>query len=133
MQKNKDLSLTFTDIIRGCRGKPDSDFSFFIKNKFNFLLSQERFKTTCHWINPVVSLSRVSVCIMWAVFWFWSGYTDVSIMLSVIYLKIEKLLNSNNIKSKPKLFRLFWDIVVFRLVAYLFKKICLMLQLSYKI
>ena len=68
MQKNNDLFLNFTDIIRGFRGKTDSDFSFFIKNKSNFLLSSERFNTTCYQINPVVSLSCVSVCIMCLVY-----------------------------------------------------------------
>ena len=48
--------------------------------------------------------------------------------LSGLYLKSfdpvkitvnEKLLHSNNDRSKPKFLRLLWDIVVFRLVAYL--------------
>ena len=39
-----------------------------------------------------------------------------------------------NIKgSKPEILRLMWDIVVFRLVAYLLNMIYLILQLSYKI
>ena len=33
------------------------------------------------------------------------------------------LSNSNNNRSKPKFLRLLWDIVVFRLVAYLMNKI----------
>jgi len=32
---------------------------------------------------------------------------------------MKKLLNSNNDRSKPKLLRLLWYLVVFRLVAYL--------------
>ena len=44
----------------------------------------------------------------------------------------EKLLNSNNNRTKPQLLRL-WDIVVFRLVAYLLNMIWLNLLFSYKI
>ena len=39
----------------------------------------------------------------------------------------------NYIRSKPEILRLLWDIVVFRLVAYLLNMICLILQLLYKI
>jgi len=42
--------------------------------------------------------------------------TDVHIILSNLYIKNEKLLNSNN-RSKPEFVRLLWDIIVFRLVA----------------
>ena len=56
---------------------------------------------------------------------FWSRDTDVSIILLIISIKNEKLLNSNNHRSKPKLLRLLWDIVVLRLVAYLLNMICL--------
>ena len=34
---------------------------------------------------------------------------------------------------KPEILRLLWDIVVFRLVAYLLNMICLILKLLYKI
>ena len=34
-------------------------------------------------------------------------------------------------RSKPQILSLLWDIVVFRLVAYLLNMICLMLQLLY--
>ena len=43
-----------------------------------------------------------------------------------------KLLNSNNNRSTPEFLRLFWDIVVFRLVAYLLYMICLILRILYK-
>ena len=46
----------------------------------------------------------------------WSRDTDVSIILSILSIKNEKLLNSNYNNSKPKLFRLLWVIAVFRLV-----------------
>jgi hypothetical protein len=37
------------------------------------------------------------------------------------------------IRGKPEILRLLWDIVVFRLVAYLLNMTCLILQLLYKI
>ena len=55
--------------------------------------------------------------------------TDMFIILSIISVKNEKILNSNNNRSKPKLLRLLWDIVVFRLVAYLLNIISLNLLL----
>jgi len=57
--------------------------------------------------------------------------TDVSIILSIISIKNEKLLDINNNRSKPVFFRLFWDIVVFRLVADLLNMICLKLRILY--
>ena len=36
---------------------------------------------------------------------FWSHVTDVFIILSIISVKIEKLINSNNNRSKPKFLR----------------------------
>ena len=45
----------------------------------------------------------------------------------------EKLLNSNNNRSKPKFVRLLGAIVVFRLVAYLLNMICLNLRFLYKL
>ena len=36
-------------------------------------------------------------------------------------------------RSKPEIFRLLWDIIVFKLSAYLLNMICLILQLLYKI
>ena len=59
--------------------------------------------------------------------------TDIFIILSIISVKNEKLLNSNNNRSKPKLLRLLWDSVVFRLVAYLLNIIYLNLLFIYKI
>ena len=44
---------------------------------------------------------------------------------------MKKLLNSNNDRSKPKFLRLLWDIVVFRLVAYLLNMIGLNLPFVY--
>ena len=41
--------------------------------------------------------------------------------------------NSNNNRSKPKLLRLLWDIVVFKLVAYLMNMIRLNLRFLYAI
>ena len=43
------------------------------------------------------------------------------------------LLNLNNNRSKPKLLRLLWDIIVFKLVAYLLNMTCLNLLLLCKI
>ena len=59
----------------------------------------------------------------------WSLDTDVLIILSIIFINNEKLLNANNIRIKHEFFRLLWDIVVFRLVAYLLNIICLKLRL----
>ena len=59
--------------------------------------------------------------------------TDIFIILSIISVKNEKILNSNNNRSKPKLLRLLWDSVVFRLVAYLLNIIYLNLLFIYKI
>ena len=55
------------------------------------------------------------------------------IVLSIIFVKNarEKLRNYN--ESKPEILRLLWDIIVFRLVAYLLNMICLIIQLLYKI
>jgi len=50
---------------------------------------------------------------------FWSRDAEVFIILSIISIKNKKLPNSNNNRSKPKLHRLLWDIVVFKLVAYI--------------
>ena len=48
---------------------------------------------------------------------FCSRDTDVSII--ILSIKNEKSWNKNNKRSKPEFFRLLWDIVVFKLVAYL--------------
>ena len=64
---------------------------------------------------------------------FWSLDTAIVIIFSIISLKNEKLLNSNNNGSKPKFLRLLWDIVVFRLVVYLLNMIRLNLIFLYKI
>ena len=37
----------------------------------------------------------------------------------------------NYTRSNPEILRLPWDVVVFRLVAYLLNMICLILQLAY--
>ena len=50
-----------------------------------------------------------------------------------IYIKNEKLSNSNYNRRKPKFLRLLWDIIIFRLVAYLLNVICLNLLLLYNI
>ena len=57
-------------------------------------------------------MTRIVHCHWWE---FWSRL----IILSIISIRNEKLLNSNNNGSKFKLFKLFWDTVVFRFVAYL--------------
>ena len=44
-----------------------------------------------------------------------------------------KLKKKNNNRIKPEILRFLWDIVVFRLVAYLLNMICLMLQLFSKL
>ena len=55
-----------------------------------------------------------------------NNYTyNYVLCLSIKSFKNEKSLNSNNNRSKSKLLRLLWDIVVFRLVAYLLNMICL--------
>jgi len=64
---------------------------------------------------------------------FWSCNTDVLITLSIISIQNEKLVNSNNNRSRPKFSRLLWDIFVFRLVAYLLNIICLNLRFLYDI
>ena len=50
------------------------------------------------------------------------------IILSILSIKNEKLLNSNNNRSKLEFLRVLWDIVVFRLVAYSLNIICLILR-----
>jgi len=57
----------------------------------------------------------------------------VRVLVTFISTKKEKLLNSNNNRSKIEFLRLLLVIVVFRLVAYLLNMICLMLQILYKI
>ena len=59
------------------------------------------------------ALPLVGVLVTW--------YGRLEIILSIISIKKFKLLNSNNNRSKSEFFRLFWDIVVFRLVAYIYK------------
>ena len=63
----------------------------------------------------------------------WWRVPDAEIILSIISIIDEKLLNSYNNRSKLKFLRLFWDIVVFRLVAYLLNMISLILRILYKI
>ena len=63
----------------------------------------------------------------------WSRDTDVSLILSIISIKNYKLLNSNNNRSKPKLVRLLWVIVVSRRVTFGLNMICLKLRFLYQI
>ena len=64
---------------------------------------------------------------------FWCHVPDTWIILSIISIKNEKLLHSKNKRSKLEFLRLLWDIVIFRLVAYLLNIICLILRILYKI
>ena len=64
---------------------------------------------------------------------FWWHVPDAEIISSILSIIDEKLLNSYNNRSKLKFLRLFWDIVVFRLVAYLLNMISLILRILYKI
>ena len=59
--------------------------------------------------------------------------TDAYIILSIIFIKNEKLLSSNNNRSKPEFFRLLWDVALFKLFAYLLNMICLKLRIVYQI
>ena len=59
-------------------------------------------------------------------------YTDCMWILSIMSIKNAKYKLKNNIMIKPEILRFLWDIVVFRLVAYLLNMICLMLQLFSK-
>ena len=69
----------------------------------------------------------------------WSGLlwlrdTDVSLILfSIIAIKNYKLLNLNNNRSKPKLVRLLWVIIVSRRVTFGLNMICLRLRFLYQI
>ena len=60
---------------------------------------------------------------------FWWHVPDVQIILSIISIKNEKLVNSNNYRSKPDFQAPLCDIVIFRLIAYLLNMICLILQI----
>ena len=62
----------------------------------------------------------------------WSRDTVLLIILSTISIKTKKLLNSNNYMGKLKFFRLLWDIIVFRLFAYLLNIIWLIVRFLYK-
>ena len=64
---------------------------------------------------------------------FWSHNTGIFIILSIISIKNEKIMNSNNNRSKSKFLRILWDIVVFRLVVYFLNMIRLNLLFLYKI
>ena len=55
------------------------------------------------------------------------------IVLSIIFVKNARKKLRNYNESKPEILRLLWDIIVFRLVAYLLNMICLIIQLLYKI
>ena len=59
--------------------------------------------------------------------------TDAYIILSIISIKNEKLLSSNKNRNTPEFFKLLWDIVLFKLVAYLLNMICLKLRIVYQI
>ena len=59
----------------------------------------------------------------------WYGLIDY--IINYIY-KNKKLLNSINYMGKPKFFRLLWDIIVFRLLAYLLNFIWLIVRFLYK-
>jgi len=63
----------------------------------------------------------------------WSCDTEIKIILSIISFINEKVLNSNNNKSKPKFLRLLWDIVVLRLFSHLLNMIRLNLPFLYKV
>ena len=58
----------------------------------------------------------------------WKHGPGVKIILSSTSIKFERLLNSKNNRSTPEFLRLLWDIVVYRLVAYLLNMICLILN-----
>ena len=60
---------------------------------------------------------------------FWWHVPDVQIILSIISIKNEKLVNSNNYRSKPDFQAPLCDIAIFRLIAYLLNMICLILQI----
>ena len=71
------------------------------------------------------------IMIMYCHWWeFWSCDTDIFIISSTISIKNDKLMN---VRSKHKFFWLLWNIVVFRLVAYLLNMIYLKLIILYQI
>ena len=63
---------------------------------------------------------------------FWWHAPDAKIILSIISIRNENLLNSNDNRSQLEFLRFLWDILAFRLVAYLLNMICLILQIWYK-
>ena len=68
----------------------------------------------------------------WLKFWWCdAGYTDYMKWYYQLYLL--KMQNKKYKRNKPDILRLLWNIDVFRLVAYLLNKICLILQILYKI
>ena len=81
------------------------------------------------------NVHSISVCITWQ--WYctailvgvWWGDTDVSSILSIISIKIEKLVNSNNNRSKSEVFSLLWDVSVSDWLLNIF---CLKLILNLK-
>ena len=85
---------------------------------------------TGHVISVCITWQRYSTAIDWS-----SGDAIRTIsnhFINYIYLKC-KSINKKYSRSKPEILRLLWDIIVFRLVAYLLNMICLILQLLYKI
>ena len=60
-------------------------------------------------------------------------YGRICYIIDYKYINNKKLSNSNNNRSKLKFFKLLWDIVVFRLVAYLLNMICLNLRFLYNL
>ncbi len=77
------------------------------------------------------------VCTMFKIYQCYSSHTPIKSKvvkhLLIISIKNAKLKFRNYIRRKLEILRLLWDIIVFRLVAYLLNMICLILQLLYKI
>ena len=73
------------------------------------------------------------LCHWWKFWWLIWTVHYVIVILSIISIKNAKQKLKNCNRSKSEILMLLWDIVIFRLVAYLLNMICLILRTSYKI
>jgi len=88
---------------------------------------------TDHVIQTDIMWPAYCTAIGWSFVTQYGLYRLYVIILSITSIENAKCKIKNCDRSKPEILRLLWDIVIFRLVAYLLYIICLILQLLYKI
>ena len=84
------------------------------------------FHGSCYWTICSGDLHQFNIKYSIIVTW----YGRINYIIN--YLLQHKLLKPKHNRSNPKFFKLLWNIVIFRLVAYLLNMICLNLRFLYK-